>query len=566
MNKFRNVQSSFTSGELDPRLIGRTDVKYYYNGAETLLNVFCLPQGGVFRRPGLVHRAALDDGAQGVRLIPFSFNTEQNYLLVFTHERLRVVMDGAVIHDMDAPWSGDQLAALNWTQSADTLLLVHPDKHPQRLRRQGSHTDWAFDDIPFEAIPDHDFGDGDEPVWSDARGWPVSVTFHDARLWLGGSPSRPQTLWGSKVGLFWTFTSTSTNDDDPLDVTADTDQVNAIRQLFSSRHLHLFTSGSEMPVTVDPPITPKNIRLAPVTRRGITDHVRPVEIDGAILFVQRGGQAIRQFVYDLTEENWVASPLSLLAPHLVNDPVEMAIRKGTAQDDLDYVLICNRDGSATILNTMRAQDVTAFSPMQTAGKLLRVAVVDDEIWFATERTDASGNPVFALEALDWSCLLDAAIKRTEASPVTTVSGLEHLEGQSVSVILDGAVQLDQTVTGGSLTLPRAATEIQIGRDFAVKIRTMPVERELPDGPIQGEIIRAHRARLRLHNSKGVLVNGLRPAFRQHGAILLDEPVHSQSGDYEVSGIPGYSHRAQLVITQDAPAPLTLLSVTTEVKA
>ncbi|MCW9039546.1 MAG: hypothetical protein OQJ76_03540, partial [Rhodospirillales bacterium] len=139
---FRLTKTSFASGEVTPDLLGRGDLRAYANGASTLRNVAVLPTGGVTRRPGLRYLDTVLDVAGGGRLIAFEFSTEQAYLLALTDGRIDVYRDGAWTASIAAPWSADQIGSINWTQSADTLLVTHPDVAPRAITRT-SHTEWT---------------------------------------------------------------------------------------------------------------------------------------------------------------------------------------------------------------------------------------------------------------------------------------------------------------------------------------------------------------------------------------------------------------------------------------
>src|SRR5919199_1779349 len=120
----RTLKTSFTAGEAAPELLGRPDLRAWANGARRLRNVFIQPTGGLSRRPGLRHVAALPGPA---RLIAFEFSTEQTYLLALTAGAMRVFVGDAEVAQVPGPWTEAMLPQLAWTQSAYTLLLVHPE-------------------------------------------------------------------------------------------------------------------------------------------------------------------------------------------------------------------------------------------------------------------------------------------------------------------------------------------------------------------------------------------------------------------------------------------------------
>ncbi len=138
-------KSNFSAGEISPNLLGRGDLRAYENGALRLRNVFIQPTGGVTRRHGF---RFIDVGPGPGRLLAFEFNTEQVYLLLFSDQKVDVYRDGSRVADFEAPWTFDQLGQINWTQSADTLLVVHPDVPPKKITRTSESawdlTDWSF--------------------------------------------------------------------------------------------------------------------------------------------------------------------------------------------------------------------------------------------------------------------------------------------------------------------------------------------------------------------------------------------------------------------------------------
>ena len=145
MTRIRQVKTNFTAGEISRRLLGRRDLRAYENGALTLRNVFIHPTGGVTRRAGL---AFVDTVPGPGRLVAFEFNTEQTYLLAFSAGRIDVYRDDARVATVDAPWTAEQLGQIAWTQSADTLLVCHPDVPPRKLTRTGAASwtlsEWSY--------------------------------------------------------------------------------------------------------------------------------------------------------------------------------------------------------------------------------------------------------------------------------------------------------------------------------------------------------------------------------------------------------------------------------------
>ena len=166
------LQTNFTSGEIDPNLKMRSDINHYVNGAEKLRNVFVMPQGGVKRRPGLEYLAttAVDDIVDTIRLVEFVFSFSQSFLFVFrTAAAARTVIEiydtnGALDDTLTfaadvVPWGHTDLDDLKWTQFLDTMIIFHPDHEPYQVKRVSAGV-WSGADVVFENTPTFDFDDG----------------------------------------------------------------------------------------------------------------------------------------------------------------------------------------------------------------------------------------------------------------------------------------------------------------------------------------------------------------------------------------------------------------------
>lgn len=152
----QTIQRSFTSGEIAPSLQSRADIIKYATGLNLCENFFIRAQGGAYSRPGFKFIGELDDSSKVARLIPFSFNVEQSYILVFEHLKMRVIKDGGyvlagggpAIFELAMPYTEAQLSRLGYAQSADVLTIVHPDHDPKNLNRL-AHDNWTLTTIDY---------------------------------------------------------------------------------------------------------------------------------------------------------------------------------------------------------------------------------------------------------------------------------------------------------------------------------------------------------------------------------------------------------------------------------
>lgn len=155
------IQRSFTSGEISPSIQARADLIKYTTGLARCENFIVRSQGGVYSRPGTRFIGEVGQSDKRSRLIPFQFNTEQTYVLVFEHLKMRVIRDGGFVLDgagpslfeLSTPYTEAQLSRLSYTQSADTMTICHPDHAPRNLTRMG-HDDWVLNIISYAPTVD----------------------------------------------------------------------------------------------------------------------------------------------------------------------------------------------------------------------------------------------------------------------------------------------------------------------------------------------------------------------------------------------------------------------------
>lgn len=148
------IQPSFAAGELAPSLYARVDLARYSTGLKLCRNFYVMPYGGIKNRPGTRFLGQAKDNLR-CRLIPFQFNDEQTYVLVFGHQHMRVIKDGGFVesspgvpYEIVTPYAESQLFELNYTQSADVMTIVHPSHAPRELSRL-AHDNWTLGTISF---------------------------------------------------------------------------------------------------------------------------------------------------------------------------------------------------------------------------------------------------------------------------------------------------------------------------------------------------------------------------------------------------------------------------------
>jgi len=408
---------------------------------------------------------------------------------------------------------------------------------------------------------------GYEDAWSATRGYPRSVVFHEGRLFFGGTKSLPQTLFGSRVSDFFNFDPGEQLDDSAVQATLDTNTFNAIVDIYSGRHLQVFTTGGEfyVPQSLDDPITPANLIVKQQSAYGIRPGIRLQNIDGATLFIQRQGKALQDFVFTDVQSAYSSAKVSLLSSHLLKSPSEMATRVSTSTDEGDRLLIVNDDDGSIICYTLlRVQNVIAPSEWTTDGDFLNVGVDVDSIYTVVKRT-VDGADVYLVELFDGAIYLDSAKSGGAASSVT----MDHLEGETVQVIRDGVVEAEQTVPASpfTITFAEAATaSYQVGLNYSTEIKTLPVEPRLQSGSLRGFKKRIFEVNAEIFETQSMTIGGKEVAFRQFDTDMLDAAVPEFTGIKTLHGILGYTYEGQITIGQSVPLKMTVLGIDYKISA
>lgn len=428
----------------------------------------------------------------------------------------------------------------------------------------------VFVEIPFYnttaiAGADWEYVTGYEPAWSVSRGWPISGTFHSGRLWIGGSKSRPTTIWGSRVGIFYDFALGSQLDDDGIEATLDTDQLNRITNVYSGRNLMVFTTGAEfiIPTSLNEPITPSNIATLRQTRVGSQRGLRVTDIEGGVFYVQNGGQSIQEFIFIDTQQAYGNNLISLLSGHLVSDPQDFCVRRATSLDDGALLAIIRGDGNATIATIQRSQNIGAFTNQTTDGTFVACGADYNDLYFGVTR-----NSLNYLERFNEDHYLDASVRTTTGLPTDTFTGLSHLNGETCRVFADGSVLASVVPSGGSATIERNAEDAcEIGLWFQPIVTDLPCA--FPEmKTVLGRLLNVASVTLRLYNTSSIQVNGRTLSFRGFGAAGSGSPLDTAppfyTGIKKLFSLRGWDYAGQVTITQSEPGGLSVLEMSKDV--
>jgi hypothetical protein len=478
------------------------------------------------------------------------------------------------IYNIATPYAVADLPALRFVQSADTMFIVHPSYAIRKLTRTADNN-WTFSTATITGSP--------SPALNDTTdNYPSVVTFFEQRLVFGATNNNPQTLWFSKNGDYENFT-TGTGDDDALVYTIASNQVNAIRYLSATRVLTIGTTGGEyvLTATSDGPVTPTTTLIRKYSNYG-SAAVEPVQVADVTLFVQRGGRKVREFRYvgDINVSAYQAPDITIVAEHITVG----GLSAFAYQQEPDGVIWAVRaDGTLLGVTYRREEEVVAWHKHVIGGEFSGGQAVvesiatlpsdtgEDELYMIVKRTinGVTKRYVEQMRPFNFGGVTTGAFfvdcgLRYEGTATGTLSGLYHLEGETVTVLANGATHPDREVTGGGITLAYNSTTAAVGYNYTSSMQTMRIEAGSADGTSQGKPKRIHAVTLRLLETVGIEVgnssNENDRVFFRDSSMPMDQAVPLFTGDKDIEFPGGYDDDDRLYVRQTQPLPMSVLAL------
>jgi hypothetical protein len=404
----------------------------------------------------------------------------------------------------------------------------------------------------------------EEQSYSVLRGFPGAVTFHQNRLVFGGTLSQPDSIWFSKSGQYYNFDVGIGKDDEAIHITASIGEINQIRHLVSNRDLQVFTATSEMyiPAFSSQPITPTNIIVRRQTPFGC-DFVRPQPLDGATLFVQKGGAIVREYVFSDVESAYIANPISLISSHLIKTPIEMNTMYGAMSRSESYVFVTNYNGTVSVFNSNKGEERAGWTEFTTQGFFNSTVTIDDRVFASVIYDQGDNVEVFAICEFDEAYNTDISSIYSGTAGVFDVS--DYYEDGAVLNVVDRNNYVGEfTVVNGEIDVSAIdpnLTEAEIGLKFNVTLTTNPLDISTGSGPVTGTPRRIGSVVVDLHNTLSATVNGANLVLR-NVTDDLSMQVNSFTGKKDFR-LMGYSRDPQITITQSAPLALQVNGIVAE---
>ncbi len=409
-----------------------------------------------------------------------------------------------------------------------------------------------------------------------AGNYPAAVSYFEQRRCFGGTLNAPQTLWMTRSGTESNLNySIPTRDDDSIQFRVAAREANTIRHIVPLQELVLLTSSAEWRVTSvnTDAITPTSLSVKPQSYIG-ANNVQPVIVNNNLIFAAARGGHVRELGYSVQSGGYMTGDLSVRAPHLFDnlDIQDMAFAKAPQQ----IIWMVSSSGKLLGLTYVPEHNVGSWHQHDTEGLFESCTVVsegsEDVLYVVVKRTigGATKRYVERMASRQFIAAADAFFVDSgltySGTPVTTLSGLGHLEGKTVNILADGAVHPQRVVTGGAISLDVEASKVHVGLPITADLQSLPLAFEA-EGYGQGRVKNVNQVWLRVYRSSGIFVgpnaNELVEA-KQRTTEPYGSPPALKSEEIQVMVTPTWADSGSVYVRQSDPLPLTIVSMSLEV--
>lgn len=423
-------------------------------------------------------------------------------------------------------------------------------------------------------------------AWSDANGYPTNVTFFRERLCFGGG----QTVWMSVVGDFFNFAIDEFGEiltESAITVDVQSSEANEIVGLTEGSALIVNTIGTEFTIdaqTTTTPLGPNNLRVTKQTSYGAAP-IRPIRVGESILFLQASQRKMRSMQFEFQVDNYVAPDVTVRAAEILGRGIVQMSRQ---EEPYQTIWGAREDGQLLSFAFDQNQQVRAWARHLIGGdgEVESVSTIPsgdgsrDQVWIIVKRTINGGErryieylqPEFgALDAQEDATYADS-MKTYDSVPATIFYGFDHLEGETVGVLADGAAIADKVVTNGRVEITEGSASVaQIGYRYKSTYQSNRIDAGAKDGTSQAKTKRITDCAWRVINTLGGdagpsadKLDEIRDLNYRQPATPMGSPPPLFTGDALLSWPGGYETDGYLRFESDAMYPVIIAAVLPQV--
>lgn len=409
-------------------------------------------------------------------------------------------------------------------------------------------------------------------AWEEGA-YPKHITFYQDRLVFANTKNYPFTIWATETSNYYSFKIHSELvDSDSIQTNVVGDGLNEITAIVSLMSLIAFTENGVFRTGIDVWNATGDFALTRQSRGG-SSAIRPVTIDNSCIYVKPTKDAIKDFYYQYQIDAYAGDQLDILARDLFENK---KIKQLAYQEQDKTIWVLFEDGSMAYCCYMKEQEVLGWNNFETSGKVVSIATImsnfNDTLYLAVERENG-----ICIEKLDKrlsskevkdQIFLDSAIVYTENGQYfNTITGLSHLNGQTVNILADGFVIKGMLVTNGTISLDKFVTKAIVGLPYETRVETLDINYQGNGNATFGDKRRAVSASIQFIDSCDCKVgtsNGPldEVIFRADEPLGTPTPLKTLKKDVNLTS--SHNEEEHIVIVQDKPLPFTVCAINQKV--
>lgn len=418
-------------------------------------------------------------------------------------------------------------------------------------------------------------------AWSGTTGYPKTCTFHEQRLWFANTSTNPRGLWGSGIADFENFAPDNDEHKDQID--ADTGvsfslTTPAIQWIKGKKALLIGcvdgivslagANGSISAIDLAPTKKDTSLQCAAIV---------PVETSDEVLFIEFLGKKIHSVGFSFENDGYTTDELTLLSDHFTLESAFTHVAYAEVPGKLLWAI--NADGELFACTYAKDQQMKGWAPRIIGGTNVVVESISvipgstySELWMIVKRT-INGSTKRYIECLQDKFVSDDASDAFfvdsgliyEGAAVSTITGLDHLEGQTLKLNVEGGPHPTVVVSSGSITLQYTATKVIAGLGYTSELLTVEQDGGSLIGTSQSQKSRVREVGIRLHKTLGGYAafssdSTQVPILFNQTDDLLGNPPALFSGFKLVFVGASYNDYYQIYFKHDQPVPCTILNL------
>ena len=427
-----------------------------------------------------------------------------------------------------------------------------------------------------------------ESGFSERQGYPRALSIFDNRLVLAGTNRKPQGFFYSGISNYNSFNSSTNNADDPFFIETISDDQSAVQWLAWQRELFVGTASTEGVLQTrnqDEAQSAENLPIIRWNESMGSAHRPALPIRDKLMVLQRGRTSLNVLSYSLERDGYTGEEVSLLCPHLFSSKVVQMVH---TREPYSGAQVITENGDMLHLVYEPSLQVAGWCKITTqGGSFESVAVLpsdksdvgvtwgstenEDDVWVSVKRTIdgttrrhierlTTGNTAKqAASDVDNMYFLDASVKVT-GTDLTTITGLDHLEGETVYTLADG-IKGVYTVASGSITLDIPADTVVAGLPVTSEFEPFDLEVQFKGGDTYGKRKQLYDSKLMVWRSLGGSIahdgKDYQDLIYHTAGETMDESIPLNNAYSEIFHESSHGREKYWRIQHDDPYPFTL---------